>query len=241
VFEVIGFDGDDTLWHSERYFVLTQERVSELLSPWVDAERFEGALLATERENLARFGYGVKGFLLSTIETAITLSEERIPASAIRQILRWGKELLDHPVDLLEDVADTLAALQPTHRLVLVTKGDLFHQETKVATSGLAERFEAVHIVSEKGPEDYRRILARLGVDPARFVMVGNSLRSDVLPAVELGGYGIHVPYHVTWGLEEAELAPELADRVRRIDRLGQLPAVLGSLTPAAPRSSALP
>ncbi|MEZ5263053.1 MAG: HAD family hydrolase [Acidimicrobiia bacterium] len=228
--ELIGFDGDDTLWHSERYFVLTQERVAGLLAPWVDAERFDEALLATERANLARFGYGVKGFLLSTIETAITLTDERVPASVIHQIVQWGKELLDHPVELLDEVADTVDALARDHRLVLITKGDLFHQETKVATSGLAERFEGVEIVSEKDPATYERILARLGVPPERFVMVGNSLRSDILPAVQLGGRGVHVPYHVTWQLEEAELPEALDGRVRRIDRLGQLPAVLHTL-----------
>lgn len=228
--ELIGFDGDDTLWHSERYFVLTQERIAELLAPWVDGERFDEALLATERSNLARFGYGVKGFLLSTIETAITLTDERVPASVIHRIVQWGKELLDHPVELLDEVAETVAALAEQHRLVLITKGDLFHQEAKVATSGLAEHFAGVEIVSEKDPGTYRRILERMGVAPQHFVMVGNSLRSDILPAVELGGRGVHVPYHVTWQLEEAELPDALTARVRRLDRLGQLPAVLRTL-----------
>lgn len=228
--DCIGFDGDDTLWHSERYFVLTQERINELLAPWVDAERFDEALLATERANLARFGYGVKGFLLSTIETAISLTEERVPAAVIHRILEWGKELLDHPVELLDGVAETVGALAGAYRLVLITKGDLFHQETKVATSGLAEHFAAVEIVSEKDPATYERILQRLGVPAERFVMVGNSLRSDILPAVELGGRGVHVPYHVTWQLEEAELPDALTSRVRHLDRIGQLPALLATL-----------
>ncbi|MFN0027991.1 MAG: HAD family hydrolase [Acidimicrobiales bacterium] len=227
---VIGFDGDDTLWHSERYFVLTQERIMAELAPWVAAERFEEALLATERANLARFGYGVKGFLLSTIETAISLTEARVPASLIHQIVQWGKELLDHPVELLPDVAPILEDLSAQHRLVLITKGDLFHQEAKVAGSGLADRFDAVHIVAEKHVRDYERVLASVGVAPSDFVMVGNSLRSDIVPAAELGGRAVHVPYHVTWALEEAEVPEVLADRVTRIDRMGELPAVLDQL-----------
>lgn len=228
---VIGFDGDDTLWHSERYFVLTQERIMAELAPWVTVERFEEALLATERANLARFGYGVKGFLLSTIETAIALTDARVPAALIHQILEWGKELLDHPVELLEDVGPTLDALSERHRLVLITKGDLFHQEAKVAGSGLADQFDAVHIVSEKDVRDYERVLQAVGVAPQDFLMVGNSLRSDIVPAVQLGGRGVHVPYHVTWALEVAEVPQALLDRVTRIDRLGQLPAVLEQLT----------
>ncbi len=229
---VIGFDGDDTLWHSERYFVLTQERIMAELAPWVTADRFEQALLATERANLARFGYGVKGFLLSTIETAIALTDARVPASLIHQIVQWGKELLDHPVELLEDVATTLDALSCRHRLVLITKGDLFHQEAKVAGSGLAERFDAVHILAEKDVRDYERVLGSVGVAPEDFLMVGNSLRSDIVPAVQLGARGVHVPYHVTWALETAEVPAALRQRVTRIKRLGELPAVLEQLTP---------
>ncbi len=225
--ELVGFDGDDTLWHSERYFVLTQQRVADLLQPWAPPERFDEALLATERANLARFGYGVKGFVLSTIETAITVTDANVSAAVIHQIVEWGKELLDHPVELLDGVLDTITGLARSHRLVLITKGDLFHQETKVATSGLDALFDHVEIVSEKGPDDYRRILDRLGVAPERFVMVGNSLRSDVLPAVELGGLGVHIPYHVTWGLEHAELPSELSERVQVLDSMRQLPPLL--------------
>jgi putative hydrolase of the HAD superfamily len=227
---LIGFDGDDTLWHSERYFAGIQDRIRALLAPWTDAATFDEALLVTERANLGRFGYGVKGFVLSTIETAIELTGGRVPASAIGRIIDWGKELLDHPVELLVDVADVLPALAASHRLVLITKGDLFHQETKVAGSGLAELFEAVHIVSEKTPDTYRRVLDEAGVDPASFVMVGNSLRSDVLPAAEIGGRGVHVPYHITWGLEHAELPAALADRVVHLDRLAHLPPTLDRL-----------
>jgi len=227
---LIGFDGDDTLWHSERYFATIQERIRALLAPWADGATFDEALLVTERANLGRFGYGVKGFVLSTIETAIELTGGRVPAPEIGRIIEWGKELLDHPIELLADVPDVLPALAASHRLVLVTKGDLFHQETKVAGSGLGELFEAVHIVSEKTPDTYRRVLDEAGVDPASFVMVGNSLRSDVLPAVEIGARGVHVPYHITWGLEHAELPEALVDRVVHLDRLAHLPAALDRL-----------
>jgi putative hydrolase of the HAD superfamily len=239
--DLIGLDGDDTLWHSERYFVVTQERVAALLAAHIGSEDFGHRLLAAEKANLELFGYGVKGFLLSLIETAIEVTAGRVGASEVQQIIAWGKEMLAHPVDLLDGVATTVAELARDHALVLITKGDLFHQEAKVAGSGLAEHFRGIEIVSEKDPNDYRRILTRYGVDPAAFVMVGNSLRSDVVPAVEIGGHGVYVPYHVTWGLEHAELPEALADRVRHISQLDQLPAVLEALeadraAPAPPR-----
>jgi putative hydrolase of the HAD superfamily len=228
--ELIGLDGDDTLWHSERDFVVTQERVAALLAADVTVHDFGARLLAAEQANLELFGYGVKGFLLSLIETAIEVTGGRVGAAQIGQIIGWGKEMLAHPVDLLDGVADAVAALARRHPIVLITKGDLFHQESKVAGSGLAEHFSGIEIVSEKDPADYRRILARYGVDPTGFVRDGNSLRSDVVPVAELGGHGVYVPYHVTWGLEHAELPDALADRVRHISQLDQLPAVLDAL-----------
>jgi putative hydrolase of the HAD superfamily len=227
---LVGLDGDDTLWHSERYFAEVQHRLTELLAPWADRTRLDERLVATERANLDVFGYGVKGFVLSMIETAIELSDGAVPASAIHRIIGWGKEMLAHPVELLDDVAEVVPELARRYRLVLVTKGDLFHQEAKIASSGLAEHFEGIEIVSEKAPEDYRRIARRYGVEPDRMVMVGNSLRSDVLPVAELGGRGVYVPYAVTWTLEHAELPEALADAVERIERLGQLPGVLARL-----------
>jgi len=205
-FTVIGVDGDDTLWHSEGHFVLTERRFTELLAPWVDAETVHATLLETERGNLAHFGYGVKGFTLSMVETALQLTDHRIDGRRIKEIIGMGKELLAHPVELLDGVADTLEGLAGRYRLVLVTKGDLFHQESKVAASGVAERFERIEIVAEKDVPTYTRVLARMGVAPAAFCMVGNSVRSDILPVLELGGAGIHVPYHVTWALEHAEV-----------------------------------
>jgi putative hydrolase of the HAD superfamily len=207
VVEVIAFDGDDTLWHSEALFAVTQQRFAELLAPYVDAAELEDRLLAAERRNLGLFGYGVKGFTLSMIETAIDVSQQRIAADDIAAIVAWGKEMLGHPVELLEGVEETLRTLAGDHRLALVTKGDLFHQESKVAGSGLGDLFDHVAIVAEKDERTYTRVTSELGVDPEAFVMVGNSVRSDVVPVVAIGGRAVHIPYHITWALEQAEPA----------------------------------
>jgi putative hydrolase of the HAD superfamily len=199
---IIGLDGDDTLWHSEREFAETQARYRELLGTWADRDTVERRFLDTERRNLEVFGYGVKGFTLSMIETAIDLSGGEIPASEIHAIVGLGKELLGHPVELIDGVDETVTELAAHHRLVLITKGDLMHQETKLAASGLGERFWRIEIVSEKDIPTYRRILDRHEIAPSDFVMVGNSVRSDILPVLELGARAVHVPYHITWELE---------------------------------------
>jgi putative hydrolase of the HAD superfamily len=202
----IGLDGDDTLWHSESHFAVTTARLTELLRPWLPRDdAAEQHLLEVERRNLGLLGYGVKAFTLSMIETAIEVSGGTVPAEAVQEILDWGKELLDHPVELLDDVAETVDRLAARYRLILVTKGDLFHQESKLARSGLAEAFTGIEIVSEKDVTTYERILHRHRVAEPEFVMVGNSVRSDILPVLELGSRAVHVPYHVTWALEEAE------------------------------------
>ena len=187
-------------------------------------------MLFRSRENLPLYGYGVKGFALSLVETAIELTDGAIPAQVIAEILGLAKQLLLHPLDLLDHVAEVVPRLAENYRLVLITKGDLFHQETKVAASGLAGHFEGVEIVAEKAAPDYQRVLARYGVEPGRFVMVGNSLRSDILPPVELGGRAIHIPHEHTWAHELAELPAELASAVTILDSMAQVPAVLGHL-----------
>lgn len=203
--DVVAFDGDDTLWHSESHFVVTQQRVAELLAPYTDAATLERELEATERRNLGVYGYGVKGFTLSLVETAIAVSDGRVTTAEITTLLGWGREMLAHPVELLDGVEDTLRDLADAHRLVLVTKGDLFHQETKIAESGLGDLFEHVAVVAEKDPATYARVARDVGVDPQRLLMVGNSVRSDVLPVLELGGHAVHIPYHVTWAVEIAD------------------------------------
>lgn len=223
---LVGLDGDDTLWHSERHFALTEDAVVELLAPWVSGDDLRTRLLTTERRNLALFGYGVKGFTLSVIETAIDVSAGRVPTDVIHRIIELGKELLAHPVELLDGVEDAVAALRDRARVVIVTKGDLFHQESKVAASGLAGRVDDVDIVAEKDPDTYRRIVARHGGLPERFVMVGNSVRSDVLPVIDIGGRAVHVPYPLLWAHEDAPL-PDHPDRVAAVGSLRELPVVL--------------
>ncbi len=208
--EVIAFDADDTLWHSETYFVLTQDRFTALLAPWCDPEHTTERLLNRERANLAAFGYGVKGFALSMIETAIEASEGAIPSGALGEIVEWAREMMDHPVRLLDGVVETLDELAGHFRLVVITKGDLLHQESKLAASGLADRFEAVHIVTEKDPLTYGQIIDGLGVAANRFLMVGNSARSDIAPVLAVGGYAVHVPHDLTWELERVEHTPDV-------------------------------
>jgi putative hydrolase of the HAD superfamily len=232
VIELIAFDGDDTLWHSESLFAVTHERFRDLLAPWIDADALAARLLEAERRNLALFGYGVKGFTLSMIETALEVSEHRLDAAAVARILDWGKAMLREPVELLDGVAETLAALARDHRLVLVTKGDLFHQESKVAGSGLGELFDRVAIVAEKDAGTYRRLAREAGIPPRHLLMVGNSVRSDVAPALEAGARAVHIPYHVTWALEVAEV-PEGATAGSdhwRLDDIRQLPDLVARL-----------
>ena len=229
----LALDGDDTLWHSETHFAVTTERVLDLVRPWVDGDAATAHLLEVERRNLAVFGYGVKAFILSVIETVIEVSDGQVPASRIHEVVGWAKELLDHPVELMDGVAGTLDVLGGQYRLLLITKGDLLHQESKVARSGLADRFDEVEIVADKDTATYRRILDRHGIEPAEFVMAGNSVRSDVAPVVELGGWGVHVPFHVTWALE-AHDGSGLGDRVAVADGFSGLPAALADLVARA-------
>lgn len=226
----LGIDGDDTLWHSETHFAVTTERMLDLVRPWVDGDAAVAHLLDVERRNLATFGYGVKAFILSVIETVVEVSGGEVPASRIHEVVGWAKELLDHPVELLDGVADTLPLLRERYRLVLVTKGDLLHQESKVARSGLAEVFDAVEIVADKDVATYGRVLDRLGVPPGEFVMAGNSVRSDVAPVVALGGWGVHVPFHLTWALEEHD-GDDVAHRSETADGFAGLPAALDRLS----------
>jgi putative hydrolase of the HAD superfamily len=229
--EVVGLDGDDTLWHSEQLFVDTQARFRELLAPHVDLDgpALDARLVEVERRNLDTFGYGVKAFTLSLIETAIEVTDGALPGRDVQAILDLGRQLLDHPVQLLDGVLDAVDALTDRYRVMVVTKGDLLHQESKVARSGLAEHLWAVEIVSEKDEASYRRVLERNGVDPEGFVMVGNSVRSDVLPVLAVGGRAVHIPYHVTWELEHAEADPDRHD-FPVLASIAELPACLDAL-----------
>lgn len=226
---VVGLDADDTLWHSESHFAVTEERFRSLLEPWLPADAVADRLLSCERANLRIFGYGAKGFTLSMIETALEVSEGQVSADALQQLIEWGKELMQHPVQLLDQVEETLDHLAGRYRLALITKGDLFHQESKVAESGLAEYFERVEILSEKSGAAYRRVLDDLRTPPTDFVMVGNSVRSDVLPVIEIGANAVHVPYGITWGHETVDTTARPVTWTE-IGHLGELPDLLDRL-----------
>ncbi|MBI2518211.1 MAG: HAD hydrolase-like protein [Opitutae bacterium] len=227
---IIGFDADDTLWHNENIFDRAQERYRQLLARYHAPAEVDRALFATEMRNLRLYGYGVKGFMLSAVETAIELTKGTISAQEIREILANGQDMLAHPVDLLPGVPEIVPALARDFRLMIITKGDLRDQERKISESGLAAHFHAVEILSEKDGAAYQRVLRRHGVAPEEFVMVGNSLKSDILPVLELGGAGVHIPYHITWQHEHVEEAPQNQPRFRRVDRLGDLPPLLAEL-----------
>ena len=202
--KIIALDADDTLWHNETLFRLTHARFDALLSPWADADRVEDALAAVERRNLGTYGYGAKGFTLSMLETALELSDAQVPAAVLAEILAAGRDLMRHPMEPLPGVADALERLAQIAPLVLITKGDLFHQESKLAASGLGRFFSGVEIVSEKTAETYRRAFARHGVPPEQTLMAGNSVRSDVLPALEAGCFAVLIPYPLVWAHEDA-------------------------------------
>lgn len=220
----VGLDADDTLWHNETLFRLTHGRFVDLLSAHGDAVSIEARLAETEKRNLRLYGYGVKGFTLSMIETAMELCDGAAPPEVVREILAAGREMLGHPVEPLPGVDEALAALSERYRLVLITKGDLMDQERKVAASGLGDLFAAVEIVSEKDRSTYDRVFARHGTGPEEAVMVGNSMRSDVLPALEAGAFAVHIPYALTWAHELAD-APEDHRRYGALEAIGELPA----------------
>lgn len=218
----VGLDADDTLWHNETIFRLTQARFLDLLTDH-DNAAIEARLAEIERRNLRLYGYGVKGFTLSMIETAMELCGGEPPPGAIREILAAGREMLAHPVETLPGVDEALARLSERYRLVLITKGDLLDQERKLAASGLGDLFAAVEIVSEKDRTTYERVFARHGTGPGEAVMAGNSMKSDVLPALEAGAFAVHLPYVVTWAHELAD-APEDLARYGALDRIDDLP-----------------
>ncbi|RVC78432.1 HAD family hydrolase [Mesorhizobium sp. M4A.F.Ca.ET.022.05.2.1] len=225
----IGFDADDTLWQNEQFFRLTEKRFAGLLAEHGEAEHISARLLEAERRNLAVYGFGIKGFTLSMIETAIEISGGRVPGSVVAEILAAGREMLSHPIEPLAHARETVEKLAGSYRLVLITKGDLFDQERKLAQSGLGDLFDAVEIVSDKSATTYARIFSRHGDGPEKSMMVGNSLKSDVVPAIDAGGWGVHVPHELTWVLEHVE-PPKAAPRFRQIADLGELPRLIESI-----------
>ncbi|MFN8354116.1 MAG: HAD family hydrolase [Spirosomataceae bacterium] len=203
--KVIAFDADDTLWVNEPYFQEAEKKFCELLEDFLPHHTVERELLQTEIANLPLYGYGVKGFMLSMVETALRVSDGTIGAEVIQKTIQYGKDLLQKPIELLEGVEEVLQVLQGHYRLVVATKGDLLDQERKLQKSGLEHYFHHIEIMSEKREADYRKLITHLDIRPEEFLMIGNSLKSDILPVLNIGGYGVHVPYHTTWALETVE------------------------------------
>ncbi|HEY0044215.1 MAG TPA: HAD family hydrolase [Allosphingosinicella sp.] len=226
---LICLDADDTLWHNETWFRRCFASIAELLAPFADAEEVQRRLDAIEHRNVPAYGYGVKGFILSALETAGEVAGDDLSAATVKRILELGREMLAHPVELLPGVEEALPQLADRAPLVLVTKGDLHHQEAKLAASGLGEAFAGVEIVSDKKPQTYVAIFARYGVEPGEAVMAGNSMRSDVLPALEAGAWAALIPFELVWTHEAAE-APEGHTRYRELASLAELPAWINAI-----------
>ncbi len=228
----VGFDGDDTLWKSEDYYRQAEADFEQIVGAYVDLAdaRTHQHLLEVERRNLKIFGYGVKGMTLSMLETAIQVTGERISARDLHRVIEIGRATLQHPVDLLPGIRDAVERIAADHEIVLITKGDLFHQEAKIAQSGLADLFHRIEVVSEKDEATYARVLRELDVAPPEFAMVGNSLRSDIEPVLALGGWGIHMPYHVTWALETEHGVDVDAPRLRVVENAAQVADALAAI-----------
>lgn len=222
----ICFDADDTLWHNDRFFRLTEERFIALLSNYAEPDHLAERLLDAERRNIKNYGFGIKGFTLSMIETALEVTENRVPGSVIAELVEVGQEMLSHPIDLLPGARETVQELAEGFAIVLITKGDLIDQERKLAQSGLGDLFDGVEIVSDKTEDVYRGIFAGRGADAQNVLMAGNSLKSDVNPVISVGGWGVHVPFGPVWALEAAE-PPIDHPRFREIAELGILPATV--------------
>jgi putative hydrolase of the HAD superfamily len=222
--KTIAFDADDTLWHNERIFLSAKEKYKRLLSKYHDGRWIEERLDEAEMRNIKHFGYGIKGFTLSMIETAVELTEGRVRGHEIREIMAYAREMLAAPIEVLEGVEETIVILAENYHLMVITKGDLFDQEAKLARSGLGEYFADVEVVSHKTGAVYRKITDRYEIDPPTFVMVGNSLRSDILPVLEIGAQAVHIPYETEW-FHEMVTAEELKDK--EFVRLGRISELL--------------
>jgi putative hydrolase of the HAD superfamily len=227
-FDAIAFDADDTLWHSENLYAATQSEYRHLLSGYAAPDKLDRVLHETEMRNLPLYGYGIKGFALSMIEAALELSANQIQGHEVQQVLNLAKHMLSAELQLLDHAAEVVARLAETYPLMLITKGDLFDQESKIERSGLKPYFQQIEIVSDKTSEAYARLLAKHHLEPAKFLMVGNSLRSDILPVVALGGHAVHIPYHITWAHEHVEHTN--AAGYETLEHLGQLPAAIERL-----------
>jgi putative hydrolase of the HAD superfamily len=229
-FDLIAFDADDTLWENERLYASAQARLVELLARYHPPEWIHERLYRTEMRNLEHFGYGIKAFALSMIETAVGLTDGQISGVELQRLIDMAKEMLHAKVDVMEHVTETLTQLKTTHTLMLLTKGDLFEQENKIVRSGLQNCFRYIEIVSKKTLPVYKNLLEKHSIDPKRFLMVGNSLRSDILPLLELGAHAIYIPHELTWQHEQSDPPPAERAGYHQLEHIGQLPALLESL-----------
>lgn len=233
----IGFDADDTLWHNERFFKLTQNHFTALLADHAEPEHLSTRLLEAEKRNIEHYGFGIKGFTLSMIETAIEVTKGKVPAEIIAEILEAGRDMLTHPVEILPHVEQVLTALSDEYQLLLITKGDLIDQERKIAQSGLGEFFHAIEIVSDKNTATYMQIFSRHATGPDAAMMIGNSLKSDIIPAIQAGSWGVYVPHEHTWALEH-EALPKNSVRFRQIDHLEQLTNLIDGIDNTKPNTA---
>ncbi len=207
--KVIGFDADDTLWVNETYFRETEEEFANLLEKYETKNKIDQELFRKEMENLELYGYGVKGFMLSMIESALELSNNRVSQATIQDILNLGKKMIAHPVELLDGVKEVLQQLNNKYRLIVLTKGDLLDQERKLEKSSLSKYFHHVEVLSDKKEGNYKNLLEHLEINIDEFLMIGNSLKSDVLPIINIGAHAVHVPFHTTWQHEEVSIEEE--------------------------------
>jgi putative hydrolase of the HAD superfamily len=225
----IGLDADDTLWHNETFFKLSEAHFADLLRDYADQGHLLERLLEAEKRNIHHYGFGIKGFVLSMIETAIEVTDGKVPGHVISQLLSTGQEMLSHPVELLEGVRETVETLAQDYHLILITKGDLLDQERKIAASGIDHLFDAVEVVSDKTARTYARLFTRHGEGAESALMAGNSMKSDVVPAIEAGAHGVFIPFDQVWALEHAD-PPQDTARFHRLSRLSDLPALLQNL-----------
>lgn len=231
MFDLIAFDADDTLWDNETFYQASIDAFVQILAPYGDNAQIRKWLDQTESHNIGSLGYGIKSFVLSMIETAIEVSGRTIPASSIQKIIDLGKGMLTAEMTPLEGVESTLKALYPAYPLMIITKGDLMDQEAKLQRSGLEKYFKSIEVVSEKTPETYRKILARHQAPPEQFMMIGNSLKSDIWPVIQLGGWAVHVPYANTWGREMEVEGDITSQQFFEVKHIAELPDLVEKLT----------
>jgi len=221
--KIIGFDGDDTLWVNEPLYQDIEKKLCQLLKDYLPAGQVSAELFKTEMSNLELYGYGAKGFMLSQIETAIRISKKQIPASVIDQIIDMGKQLLSNPVQLLDGVAEVLKELKQRYKLIVATKGDLLDQQRKLTQSGLIEHFHHIEIMSDKQAENYMQLFTNIAVEPQSFLMVGNSMKSDIQPILQMGGNAVYVPFHTTWQHETTDEEPQTGNNYLKVKSISEI------------------